>query len=75
MGSDTLLVAKTLLAEATGQSVQEIPDNASIHTMPAWDSLVHMRVILALETKIGHELDPEAVMEITSLEDLASCLE
>ena len=75
MGSDARLVAKTLLAEATGQSVEEIPDNASIHTMSAWDSLVHLRVILALETRLGHELDAEAVMEITGLDDLVSCLE
>ena len=62
--------AKTLLAEATQHSLEEIPDNASINNFPAWNSLAHMRLILAMESQLGHELNGEDVINIASLDEV-----
>ena len=66
--------AKALLAEATGQEIKTIPQDASIETLANWDSLSHMRLILAMEEKIGEELPPEAILGIENLEDIAKYL-
>lgn len=69
-----LKVAKALLAEVTQRKVEEIPDEASVENWDAWDSLSHMRLILAMEQKLGRELPPEAVIDIANLQDVAKYL-
>jgi acyl carrier protein len=67
--------AKRLLAEATGAEPAFVPDDARIGTFERWDSLAHMRLVLALEQLVGRELDPDEVVEIGSLEDVRAILE
>ena len=66
--------AKTLLAEATQRQPEEIPDDASVSSFDGWDSLSHMRLIMAMEEKMGRELPPEVVVDIASLADVAKYL-
>ena len=35
-----------------------IPDDVRIGTFERWDSLAHLRLVLAIEQKIGRQLDP-----------------
>lgn len=72
--SENMTKAKILLTEATHRGRDEIPDNASITNFDGWDSLSHMRLILAMEEKLGKELPPEVIMEIETLEDIAKYL-
>ena len=44
-----------------------IGDEASMETIPQWDSLKHMEMIVALEQEFGIELDDREVVEIVSL--------
>ena len=74
VNNENMTNAKTLLAEATGRGRNEIPDNSSITNFDGWDSLSHMRLILAMEEKLGKELAPEVIMEIETLEDIAKYL-
>lgn len=67
-------LAKTLLAQATERELSEVPESASVETWDAWDSLSHMRLILAMEAHLGRELPPEAVVEIASLPDVEKFL-
>ncbi len=67
--------ARAVLAEALGVAAEGIDRDASIDTVAAWNSHTHMRLILELERLLGHELPPEAVIEISSLEDVAALLE
>lgn len=71
---NTLATAKTLLAEATQRSPEEVPDSASVDTWDAWDSLSHMRLIMGMEQHLGRELPPEAVVDIASLDDVVKYL-
>ncbi len=74
-GTDSLEAARALLAEATGCAAAEIADQASIDSFDLWDSLAHMRLILAIEAKTGAQVAPMAVVELMSLADIAGYLE
>jgi acyl carrier protein len=63
--------AKQLLAEATGADAATVPDTARLGGFARWDSLAHLRLILALEEKIGRQLDPDEAVRIESLHDIA----
>jgi acyl carrier protein len=69
-----LEVARELLAEATGADAASVPDGARIGSFKRWDSLAHLRLILALEAKIGRQLDPDESVRIESLGDIAAVL-
>ena len=66
--------AKTLLADATGVDVAAVPESARIGRFEPWDSLAHMRLILAIEERIGRMLDPNETIQIDCLDDVARLL-
>ena len=45
--------AASMLADILDRSVETIPVDASIFNFPAWDSLAHVRLMLALEEATG----------------------
>lgn len=66
--------ARTLLADAINADATSVPDDARLGFLEQWDSLAHLRLILALETRIGRTLDPDEVVRIESLDDVAALL-
>ena len=67
--------ARRLLAEAVHAELTAVPDDARIGSFERWDSLAHMRLVLALEQQVGHQLDAEEVVRIECLEDVRAILE
>lgn len=68
------LTACRLVAEALARPPADIAQDGSIHTIPAWDSLGHLRVLLAIEAHIGRALPSEAIATLSSVEDVAAVL-
>ena len=68
-------LARQLLADALELAPEAVPDSARLGEPETWDSLAHMRLILAIEVKLGRELDPLQAIEVESLGDVASLLE
>ena len=66
------LSAKGLLAEATHYDPKDIPDTASVDTWGAWDSLSHVRLLMAIEEHLGKELNPDIIVDIYSVSDIAN---
>jgi acyl carrier protein len=66
--------AKKLLAEAANCDSAMIPDDVRIGTFERRDSLAHLRLVLAIEQKIGRQLDPDEAVRIESLTDVAALL-
>lgn len=66
--------AKKLLAEATNCDQSAIPDDARIGRCEGWDSLAHLRLVLAIEEQIGRQLDPDEAIRIETLADIATLL-
>lgn len=68
-------VARELLSEALALGPDQLPATARIGGIEQWDSLAHMRLLLALEERIGKPLDPEQAVAIESLDDVVALLE
>ncbi len=66
--------AKQLLAEAANCDSAMIPDDVRIGTFERWDSLAHLRLVLAIEQKIGRQLDLDEAVRIESLTDVAALI-
>lgn len=66
--------ARRLLAGALALPEDRIGADASIDTLEAWDSLAHMRLVLAIEQELGRELPPDRIAGIASLADIAAAL-
>ncbi|MGI9399944.1 MAG: acyl carrier protein [Rhizobiaceae bacterium] len=66
--------ARKLLAGALELPEQEVDSSTMIGVTQQWDSLAHMRLILALEEALGSELEMEAVVNIANLSDVETTL-
>lgn len=75
MPNDSWTTARGLLAAAMEMEVADIPDDAAIGRLENWDSLAHMRLILALEEHLGAALTPDTVVGLGSLADVVTVLE
>jgi acyl carrier protein len=62
--------AVAILAGILDRPVAAIPDNASIHNFPAWDSLAHVKLMLALEDLTGRPVDPARIATMAGVEDI-----
>jgi acyl carrier protein len=69
-----MTTARRLLAEALAIDEGALPANAGIGAIEQWDSLAHMRILLALEECLGKPLDAEEAIAIGSLNDIAQTL-
>ncbi len=70
-----LEAARVLLAVAAQRDAAEIPLDASILNLQSWDSLAHLRLVIALEESLGRELAPDDIVNISTLEDVARHLQ
>ena len=66
--------ARQMLAIVLDLSGDAVPDSARLGDPAAWDSLAHLRLILALEARLGRELEPEQIVGIECLDDIAAVL-
>lgn len=71
---DSTRAACRLVADALGRPLGDIPPDGSIYTIPAWDSLGHVRVLLALESAIGRLLPSDTIAALASVADIAVIL-
>jgi len=66
--------ARRLLAEAVSTVVRQVPKDARFDQLDRWDSLAHMRLILAMEEQLARPLSTEEILSIESLADIAKIL-
>jgi acyl carrier protein len=59
---------KRILAEIVGCAPEEIPDDAQLMMLEAWDSLRHLELMLALEAEFDVHIQAEEIGELVSLE-------
>lgn len=59
---------KGILAEIVGCAPEEIPDDAQLTMLEAWDSLRHLELMLALEAEFDVHIQAEEIRELASLE-------
>ena len=66
--------ALQLLAGALQQDVSQVGPDAAIGVSERWDSLAHMRLVMALEEHVGGQLDTDTMLGIESLSDIVAFL-
>jgi acyl carrier protein len=66
--------ARQVLAGALEIDVSQVPDDASIETLEAWDSLAHLRLVQGLEEAVGGQLSAENIISLEALDDVAAIL-
>lgn len=57
----------TVVSQVFGVSSDDISDASSPDTIPGWNSLAHLNLVLALEAEFGVALSPEDTMEMLSV--------
>lgn len=67
MSTDRDLQLREVLASVLELDVGDITADASPDTLPAWDSLAHLNLILALEEEFGVTIPDAEAAELTSL--------
>ena len=59
---------REIAADVFGIPVSELPEDASAETVPGWDSLHHLELMLAIEMEFGISISSEAMPGLLSLE-------
>ena len=65
--TDLLNSVKHVLAREWNLPLSEIPDDAALNRYPSWDSLGHIRVMLALQSELGVNLNEETIQLLSSI--------
>ena len=74
MRSPTLDDVSRVIADALGLDVSEVGAGASMESLPVWDSLQHLGVIMAIEAAFQCRLGPDEVARLTSVSRIAEHL-
>ncbi|HEY3244500.1 MAG TPA: acyl carrier protein [Phycisphaerae bacterium] len=66
---------RKLLADVFGVKPEKISERDSHETIPAWDSLRHLQMVMALEQQYGIQIDTEQIANIKSVADVVRLVE
>ena len=69
------ILTKQLLADAFEITVADVPDDASLEAFEHWDSLGHVRLINAVEERLGRQLETLEILGLVDLESLGHLLD
>jgi len=58
---------QALVAEALETPIDQIKPDLEFGSIPAWDSMGHMSIMMLLEEKFGVEIDADKIASLTSL--------
>ena len=58
---------KELVASVLGIRPKRVTDDLAFESIPEWDSLNHVKLMLAIEQTYGKEVDEEQMVEMTTV--------
>jgi acyl carrier protein len=56
-----------ILADTLGLDASDIPADASMERMSAWDSVAHLNVVMSLEQEFGVSFSADEIISLNSL--------
>lgn len=62
---------RQLLAEVFETTPDKIRETDSQATLPMWDSLRHLQLVMALEQRFGIQIDTEQIAQLKTVADIA----
>jgi acyl carrier protein len=72
---NALEAARRIIAEALALPTDLVPADGSMETMPEWDSIGHVRIVLALEAANGRPLPADAMVRAIDVASVADLLD
>ena len=69
--SPTLLEVRRIAADTLDRQLDAVPADATRDTLPGWDSMAHVNLVLAVEQHFDLQFRPEEMLEMLSLELVA----
>jgi len=66
--------ARVLVAQALDLAPEEVAADGDVETVAGWDSLGHVKVILAVETALGRTLASGELAQIRGVADIERLL-
>jgi acyl carrier protein len=66
---------KTTIASALGVPADQVTDDSSSRTVPNWDSIGHMNVVLALEDRFKVSFTVEEIMAMRDVATIRAIFE
>jgi acyl carrier protein len=67
--------ARRIIAEALALPAEQVPDDGSMDTLPEWDSIGHVRIVLAVEAANGRPLPADAMLRAIDVASVADLLD
>jgi acyl carrier protein len=55
--------------------IDSIAETDSVQTVPSWDSVHHLSLVMAIEERFGVTFDAEEIPELTSVAAISEALE
>tara|TARA_B110000240_G_C13297812_1_gene367148 strand:- start:249 stop:479 length:231 start_codon:yes stop_codon:yes gene_type:complete len=59
-----------ILALSLDLDASEIQNNSGINNLPEWDSLNHIKIVLAIEEKLERNLTTEEIIDISDVNSI-----
>ena len=67
---------RELVADVLGLGPDDVPDDStSLRDLKGWDSLMHVRLIVGLEERLGAELEADEIEGLATLGDVRRVLD
>lgn len=57
---------RQVLADVFGVKAEDVKEDASPHTIAAWDSVAHLSLVFALEAEFSIQFEAEDIPELNS---------
>ncbi len=75
MNTPSLDRVQTIFSDVFQIAREQVTPESSPDTIPNWDSLQHLNLVLALEQEFGIQFTPEEIEQLLSVELVAALLE
>lgn len=69
--AESVDMARNTIARALKCSLDVVGTEAGVDSLPQWDSIGHVNIVLEIETDLGRRLSPEEIAGIGSVADVA----
>ena len=74
MSAEVLEEVRQTVAEVFGVDPGEVSAETSPESLPAWDSIGHLNLILAAEQRFGISFEPDKIPHLVSVRVLADAI-
>lgn len=74
MAEEASRAAREIVAGALGCAAADVPADAAVGSLPQWDSIAHMSIVLAAEERLARRMTPEEIGALATVADIAALL-